>query len=261
MNQGKPLLKAESVSRYYGDFKALQNVDISLYKGDFLSVVGPNGAGKSTLINVLTGMHKPTRGQVFFLENDIVKVPPFSLSTQGLARAFQLTSVFMDLTIRQTLSVAATTYLNIQWNCFSNLLKQPRVSEIVSRVSNAFGLYTLLDVPAQSLSHGQRKLLDVASAYALHPKVMLLDEPTAGVSTADKHAVMETLLEASDKLGIEAIMLVEHDMDLVSRYSTRIVAMQGGIKIADANRDDFFRDEEVLSIVIGKGSSNVTYTR
>ncbi|WP_442975374.1 ATP-binding cassette domain-containing protein, partial [Salmonella enterica] len=103
--------------------------------------------------------------------------------------------------------------------------------EVVDRTARAFALHDVLDTPARSLPHGRRKLLDVASAFALHPKVMLLDEPTAGVSTADKHGVMETLLQAARTLGVEAILLVEHDMDLVARYSSRIVAMMGGRKI------------------------------
>ena len=136
---------------------------------------------------------------------------------------------------------------------FGTVMKKPRVREIVEHTAAAFGLTASLDTPAKSLPHGKRKLLDVASALALHPKVILLDEPTAGVSTADKHGVMETLILAAKSMGVDAIVLVEHDMDLVSCYSTRIVAMQNGRKIADHPTADFFANKEVLAIVVGKG--------
>lgn len=254
MNSSDVLLRAEQISRHYGDFVALQNVDLSVSRGEFVSVVGPNGAGKTTLVNVLTGLHQPTTGHVNFNGSNIAGVGAVDLATRGLARAFQLTSIFPELTVRETIAVSACSYLNQRWNGFGHLFGSRKINDIVVRTADAFGLSPWLDTKGGSLPHGRRKLLDVASAFALHPKVMLLDEPTAGVSTADKHGVMETLLRAAKHMGIEAIMLVEHDMDLVSRYSTRIVAMQAGKKIADLPRDEFFANEEVVSIVVGKGA-------
>jgi branched-chain amino acid transport system ATP-binding protein len=174
------------------------------------------------------------------------------LSTRGLARAFQLVSVFPDMTVRETLTVAACSRLGLRWKLFADASRNLGVQEVVSAIAAAFRLTNSLDNRANSLPHGKRKLLDVASAFALHPKVILLDEPTAGVSTADKHGVMETLLSAARELGIGAILLIEHDMDLVRRYSSRIVAMQGGRKIADLPTEQFFADDAVLSVVIGK---------
>lgn len=249
-----PLLRATGVSRHYGEFVALSKVDLDLFQGEFVSVVGPNGAGKSTLVNVLTGLHRPTAGQVQFMGQDIAGISPVELSTRGLARAFQLVNVFPDLTVHETLMVAACAWLGKRWSMFSDVRRDPKVAEIVNRTSRAFGLERDADTPARSLPHGRRKLLDVASAFALHPKVMLLDEPTAGVSTADKDGVMTTLLDAAKTLGVQAILLVEHDMDLVARYSSRIVAMMGGQKIADQPTDEFFKNEMVLSIVVGKGT-------
>ena len=247
------LLDAVGVSKHYGDFVALEDVSLKVSKGDFVSVVGPNGAGKSTLVNVLTGLFRPTNGSVTFRGLDIAGIGPVELGRRGLARAFQLVSVFPDLTVGETLSVAACSHLNLRWQWFSNVGKNAGVTEIVNRTAKAFGLEAAIDTPARSLPHGRRKLLDVASALALHPKVLLLDEPTAGVSTADKDGVMQTLLAAADLLGVEATLLVEHDMDLVARYSSRIVAMMAGRKIADLPTEAFLRNEEVLGIVVGKG--------
>ncbi len=250
-----PLLQATGVSRLYGEFTALSGVDLALGKGEFVSVVGPNGAGKSTLVNVLTGLHRPSSGSVHFLGEDIAGLGPVALSARGLARAFQLVNVFPDLTVAETLAVAASSHLGRRWRFFADVRRDRAVAEIVQRTARAFGLEHDADTPARSLPHGRRKLLDVASAFALHPKVMLLDEPTAGVSTADKDGVMGTLIDAAKTLGVEAILLVEHDMDLVARYSSRIVAMMGGRKIADQPTDAFFRNEEVLAVVVGKGAA------
>ncbi|HEY9396693.1 MAG TPA: ATP-binding cassette domain-containing protein [Burkholderiales bacterium] len=253
MKADQVLLAADNVSKYYGDFVALEGVSLSVSSGEFVSVVGPNGAGKTTLVNVLTGLHQPNKGAVHFAGQDIAGVSAVDLSTRGLARAFQLVSVFPDLTVRETLAVAACSYLGLRWSMFRDVMQRKRVNEIVTRAADAFGMSSSLDTPANLLPHGKRKLLDVASAFALHPKVMLLDEPTAGVSTADKHGVMETLLSAAKSMGVAAIMLVEHDMDLVARYSSRIIAMQGGRKIADLPTKEFFADEVITSIVVGKG--------
>ena len=241
------------MTKSYGKFVALSNVDLSLWQGELVSVVGPNGAGKSTLVNVLTGLYRPTSGTVHFRGENIEGIGAVALATRGLARAFQLVSVFPELTVRETLAVAACSHLGMRWRWFTDVHRNARVAEIVDRTARAFGLERDADTPARSLPHGRRKLLDVASAFALHPKVMLLDEPTAGVSTADKDGVMATLLEAAKHMGVEAILLVEHDMDLVARYSSRIVAMMNGQKIADQPTDEFFRNEPVLSVVVGKG--------
>lgn len=183
---------------------------------------------------------------------DIAGLSPVDLSTRGLARAFQLVSVFPDLTVRQALTVASCSRLGLRWKMFADASRYREVREAVAAIAAAFRLTDSLESSANSLPHGKRKLLDVASAFALRPKVILLDEPTAGVSTADKHGVMETLLSAASQMGIGAILLIEHDMDLVRRYSSRIIAMQGGRKIADLPTEKFFADEAVLSVVIGK---------
>lgn len=249
----EPLLEARDVSMRYGDFIALRNVSLSVGKGEIVSIVGPNGAGKTTLVNTLTGLFPPTTGEVYFLGGKLADTDIVKLSTQGLARAFQLVNIFPDLTVRETLAVAASSYGGLRWRMLQNFRRSETIGRIVEDTARAFGLHNSLDVLSSALPHGKRKLLDVASALALHPKVLLLDEPTAGVSTADKYGIMDTLLAATEKMNVGAIMLVEHDMDLVSRYSTRIIAMQDGAKIADSPAKEFFQNEEVVSIVVGKG--------
>ncbi|HLS50971.1 MAG TPA: ATP-binding cassette domain-containing protein [Burkholderiaceae bacterium] len=250
--QPKPLLQAQNISMQYGDFIALSEVSLQVGGQEIVSIVGPNGAGKTTLVNTLTGLFTPTTGKVLFLGRDLATTNVVSLSTLGLARSFQLVNIFPDLTVRETLSVASSSQQGLAWQLLRNFRSYAKLNTNVEEVAKAFQLESVLDTQSSSLPHGKRKLLDVASALTLRPKILLLDEPTAGVATADKYHIMDTLLEAARKMGVEAIMLVEHDMDLVARYSTRIVAMQAGKKIADSGVAGFFQNEEALAIVVGQ---------
>lgn len=249
---GEPLLLAQGLTHCYGSFRVLSNVDLALHHGEFVSVVGPNGAGKTTLVHALTGYLRPTQGAVSFLGRSIHQDDAVTLSTRGLARSFQLVNVFPELTVRAALAVGAASHLKIAGRWMSRISHDRDVRQIVHQIAEAFGLQAVLELPCHLLPHGKRKLLDVACAFTLHPRVLLLDEPTAGVSTADKHGVMETLLSAAQRMGIGAMLLIEHDMDLVRRYSSRIVAMQAGAKIADLPTEAFFAADDVLAVVLGK---------
>lgn len=252
MTAPQQLLLARGVTHCYGGFRALSNVDLSLAQGELVSVVGPNGAGKTTLVHTLTGYLRPTHGSVEFLGRSIAGEDAVVLTVRGLARSFQLVNVFPELTVQAALSVGAVSHLKIGNRLVSAIDRNQKVQEIVIQIAEAFGLVEVLEKTCNLLPHGKRKLLDVACAFTLHPRVILLDEPTAGVSSADKHSVMETLLAAAQRMGIGAILLIEHDMDLVRRYSSRIVAMRGGEKIADMPPDEFFSSDEVLGVVLGK---------
>ena len=227
MTAPQQLLLARGVTHCYGGFRALSNVDLSLAQGELVSVVGPNGAGKTTLVHTLTGYLRPTHGSVEFLGRSIAGEDAVVLTARGLARSFQLVNVFPELTVQAALSVGAVSHLKIGNRLVSAIDRNQKVQEIVIQIAEAFGLVEVLEKTCNLLPHGKRKLLDVACAFTLHPRVILLDEPTAGVSSADKHSVMETLLAAAQRMGIGAILLIEHDMDLVRRYSSRIVAMRG----------------------------------
>lgn len=245
------LLAAHTVSKSYGDFHALRNVSVSVADGEFISIVGPNGAGKSTLVNVLTGLLKPTSGHVHFRGRDIAGIGPVELSRRGMARGFQLVSIFPALTVRETLCVASASRLRRGFNPFRSLCRDNEIRSAVEEVSDIFGLRHRLDQQAGALSQGEKKLLDVASAFALKPELILIDEPTSGVSTGDKHTIMELLVKAARKAGVRGIIQVEHDMDLVARYSDRIVALQAGTVLADEKPETFFKDPALIAAVVG----------
>ena len=247
-----PLLETRNVSKFYGPIRALENVSMAVREGELVSVVGPNGAGKTTLVNLLAGLLSPSSGEVEFMGKNIAGVGPVALADQGLARTFQLIQIFPRLTVADTIAVAVISRQKKRWRLFSLFSNDQEIYERVREVAKIFGLSQRLDKTAASLSQGEKKLLDVASAFALDPQLILFDEPTSGVSTADKHSIMKTLVAAAKLAGVKGIVLVEHDMDLVSAYSTRIIALAGGRVLADLPPQQFFADPHLIETVIGK---------
>jgi branched-chain amino acid transport system ATP-binding protein len=246
------LLETRNVSKSYGPLRALDDVSFKIEAGELVSVVGPNGAGKTTLVNLLTGLLKPSSGEVLFMGQSIAGLGPVTLADRGLARAFQLIAIFPRLTVAETIATAVVSRQKKRWRMLSRLSADCDVEVRVGEVADIFGLRHRLDTVAAALSQGEKKLLDVASAFALDPQVILLDEPTSGVSTADKHAIMKTLIAAGKAAGVKGIVLVEHDMDLVAAYSHRIVALAEGRVLADLPPDRFFADPTLIATVIGK---------
>jgi branched-chain amino acid transport system ATP-binding protein len=248
------LLEAVDVRKLYGTVCALDGVSLAIDAGQFVSIIGPNGAGKTTLVNVLTGLSAPTSGRVRFQGADVAGVGPVRLARLGLARSFQLVNVFPGLSVAETLAVPVLARRRRGGRLFASLAADRETAGEVAEIAGLFGLGGALGRPARTLPQGDKKLLDVASAFALRPRVILMDEPTSGVSTADKHAVMRTLVQAAARMGIQAIIQVEHDMDIVFGYSDRIVALHQGRVLADATPDAVRADARLIDTVVGRGS-------
>ena len=175
------LLETRNVSKSYGVFRALENVSMAVRENELVSVVGPNGAGKTTLVNLLTGLLSPSSGEVQFMGTNIAGVGPVALADQGLARTFQLIQIFPKLTVADTIAAAVISRQKKRWRLFSRLSGDRQIDARVHEVAEVFGLSQRLNTIAASLSQGEKKLLDVASAFALDPQVILFDEPTSGV--------------------------------------------------------------------------------
>jgi branched-chain amino acid transport system ATP-binding protein len=249
------ILSARSVSKAYGSFQALKNVSLDIRDKEFLSIVGPNGAGKSTLVNVLTGLVTPTRGSVHFMGQDIAGIGPVKLAAKGMARSFQLINIFPEATVWETIGVAVASRLGRASNPLRSLLGDRRINDDIQRLARTCGLQSKLFEKGAALSQGEKKLLDIASALALGPKAILLDEPTSGVSSGEKYEIMDLLVKAARTEGVGTIIQVEHDMTLVARYSQRVVALQEGRVIGDMAPDAFFKDPLMLDAVIGPAYS------
>lgn len=251
-----PILEAKNVSKSYGSYEALKNVSLKFFEGETISIVGPNGAGKTTFVNVLTGLLKPTDGSVDFCGKSIAGVGPVRLSQYGMARAFQLVQIFPQMTVQETIISAIISQKNQQYNFWSNANHKKDLVDKAFEVAKIFNLSQKMGWQASYLSQGEKKLLDIASAFALDPKVILLDEPTSGISTADKRGIMDTLMAAAKLADIKTILLVEHDMELVAEYSTRIVALAEGKLLADLPPKEFFANAELEAQIIGKRVSH-----
>lgn len=255
------ILEAINIKKYYGDFCALAGVDIRIHEGEFMSVIGPNGAGKTTLINCLTGFLKPDTGQVKFKGQDIAGIGPEKLCKMGIARSFQLVNIFPDLSLIDTLKVAIISRQGKGRKFFASLSKDRAVHEQALEIAELFGLSDRLNETSKNCPQGIKKLLDVASAFALHPEIILLDEPTSGVSTSDKNKIMQVLLNASEKIGIKTILQVEHDMDIVFSYSDRIIAVQQGKILADGLPGEIEQNEDVICNIVGQKECFQTFSR
>jgi branched-chain amino acid transport system ATP-binding protein len=247
-----PVLATFGLTRSFGGLVAVRDVSISLRQGELHAIIGPNGAGKTTLVNMLSGLSAPTNGRVRFKGADVKGLGPVRLARLGLARSFQLVNVFPGLTVADTLAVAAISRLRRGGRLWASLAGDGQIAARVREVAALFGLGDRLGRPARTLAQGDKKLLDVASAFALQPEVIVLDEPTSGVSTGDKHGIMKVLVSAAARVGIRAIIQVEHDMDIVFGYSDRIVALHEGRVLADGAPAVVRADERVVATVLGK---------
>jgi branched-chain amino acid transport system ATP-binding protein len=246
------LVETRCLCKDYGAFRALDRISLAFGDGELVSIVGPNGAGKTTLVNLLTGLLLPSSGTVHFKGRDIAGLTPVALAELGMARAFQLVQIFPRLTVAETIAAAVISRQGKQWRLLSSAASDGDLAARVHEVAEVFGLQDRLQTLSRLLSQGEKKLLDVASAFALKPEVILLDEPTSGVATAEKHAVMTTLISAAKAAGVKSIILVEHDMDLVAAYSQRIVALCEGKVLADLPPAAFFADPVMVETVVGR---------
>jgi branched-chain amino acid transport system ATP-binding protein len=246
------ILEARDIHKFYGEFCALDGVSLTVTEGEFVSIIGPNGAGKSTLINVLTGTTRPSAGTVGFKGREVAGIGPAALARLGMARSFQLIQIFPELTVLETLQAAVASRLGHGTRLWRSLAGDRAVQEDAMEVAALFRLADKRHALARELPQGDKKLLDVASAFALRPEIILLDEPTSGVSTADKHVIMEILVAAARRIGCRAIIQVEHDMDIVFGYSHRIIALHQGRVLADATPAAIKENTLVVDTMIGR---------
>ena len=245
------MLRSEGIQKYYGDFCALDGVSIHVDADEFVSIIGPNGAGKTTLVDVLTGRFRPEAGAVYFKDRDVTGMKPEQLCKLGIARSFQLVNIFPELTVHEFLSVAIVSRIGGGGSLLSSLKRNRKVNDEALEIARLFGLEDKQEMHAKNLPQGDKKLLDVASVFALHPEVIILDEPTSGVSTSDKYKIIETLISAAKEIGIKSILQIEHDMDIVFSYSDRIVALHQGHMLADGTPQEIQDNEQVVSMILG----------
>ena len=253
------LLQTIDLKRYFGETRAVDKVNLSIDEGEFVSLVGPNGAGKTSLINVISALLKPESGKIIFQGKDITHASVTERVQAGIARSFQLVNLFDALSAFDNVALAIFSREGKTAHLAALAHLDSDVTEEADSILGQFGLADKRTVMARDLAQGERKLLDVALAYALRPKLLFLDEPTSGVSTRDKGQIMDTVASVVRSEGITAV-IVEHDMDVVFKYSDRIVVMAQGAILAQGTPDEIRNNDEVAMVLLGSSGPDA-FTR
>ncbi len=242
------LLQAEDLHISFGGVEAAAGVHLDVLKGERLAIIGPNGAGKTTFLNICTGYLTPTSGHVRFMDRDITAMPPRAITRMGIARAFQTPQLFQDQSVIDNLLLAAAARER-SWNPLRPLARLPQREEMMELLA-VFDLDGLSAKLTHELPEGTRKLVDIAVALALRPQLLLMDEPTSGVSSQEKFQIMDVLVNA---LGTQQVtsVFVEHDMEVVSRYADRVAVWSSGRIQSIGPPEEAFADPAVMRDVLG----------
>lgn len=246
------VLETIDVTRTFGAVRAVDGLTAQLEEGQVVGIVGPNGSGKTTFVNIVTGYIKPTEGTVRFRGRDITGLKSREVTNLGVARSFQVPQLYTRLTVLENMLVALSIRSRQHWDFWRPLGLAPRVEEAL-HLLDQFGFKEGAGRPVSALPEGGRKVLDVALSFALGPTVLLLDEPTSGVSVDEKFGVMDTLLRVVRASGVTAVF-IEHDMDVVARYADRVLVFAEGKILADDRPDAVFANPAVRGHVLGEGS-------
>lgn len=242
-----PVLEARDLSIHFGGLRAVDQVSFTVERNRITTVIGPNGAGKSTLFNLISGAIRPRNGQVFVEGVDCTGQPPYRMQAAGLARSFQITNLFGELTVAENLRLAAQILepVSMAWRPVrASSVAQARVDELLER----FGLAGKAQYSAAELSHGEQRRLEVAVALACKPKVLLLDEPTQGMSLGDTRDTAELIkMLAADV----TVLLIEHDIGLVMSLSDHVIVMHQGQKLAEGTPAEVRANKAVQTAYFG----------
>ena len=252
------LLELRGVSLAFGGLKVVSELDLHVERGEVVSVIGPNGAGKTTLFNLITGIYQPDAGSITLGEKSLVGLQPHQITRLGIARTFQTLRLFLNLSVRE--NVMAAAYGHTKAGFFRAMLRTPgmrreeREIEKLAEEKLAFFGKRLMgyrwDQPAYSLSYANRRRLEIARATATKPRLVLLDEPAAGMNPVETHEITELIARLREEGGY-TILVIEHDMHVVEGISDRVVALDHGVKIAEGSFEAVATNEKVVEAYLG----------
>jgi ABC-type branched-subunit amino acid transport system ATPase component len=254
----KTLLELDGVSKAFGGLQVIDDLDVAVNEREIVSVIGPNGAGKTTLFNLITGLYRPDAGRILLDGTDLVGLPAHKITKLGIARTFQTLRLFLNMTVKE--NVMASQYGRTKVGVLRSILRTPGARreerEIQRRAEEKLAFFgqRLMgyrwDQPAYSLSYANRRRLEIARAMATEPRVLLLDEPAAGMNPVETHEITELIGKLRDDGGY-TIVVIEHDMHVVEGISDRVVALDHGIKIAEGTFEAVATDERVIEAYLG----------
>ncbi|HEY8347109.1 MAG TPA: ABC transporter ATP-binding protein [Symbiobacteriaceae bacterium] len=254
-----PLLECQSVSRHFGGLKAVSNFSLSLERGELVGLIGPNGAGKTTVFNIITGVFPPTEGKVLLEGRDLTGLKPYKITRMGIARTFQNIRIFKQMTVLD--NVRAVMEARAGYNLVDALVRTPRfrrreaeMTREAEELLERLDLAHRRDALAGSLPYGEQRRLEIARALATRPKVLLLDEPAAGMNPSEVDNLVDLIRGIREDFGL-TILLIEHQMSLVNRLCERLVVLDFGEIIATGTPKEIQRNPRVLEAYLGKGAT------
>ena len=245
------ILKIENLNKSFGRVQAASNVNLSFEKGMLISIIGPNGAGKSTLINMLSGSLLPDSGRVLFDGKDITQLPVHRRVKLGLCRSFQLVNIFPEMTVFDNIQLPALAISNRTRRIFRSIGKEVAVHAEVDQLLERIGLQHEAKTVANALSHGDQRVLEVGVALAAKPKLLFLDEPTAGMNPVERVRILDNIKHLSES-GQTTFVLVEHDMDIVFSLSERVIVLHHGEVIGDGTTEEVKNNPRVREVYLGE---------
>jgi branched-chain amino acid transport system ATP-binding protein len=244
------LIETKDITITFGGHTAVDGVTISVPKNHFKSIIGPNGAGKTTFFNLLSGQLSPSKGTILFKGKDITQFSPTKRTREGIGRSFQITNVFPSLTVLENVRLAVQSQAGLRYKMFSHYKKYKDFEEKALKWLNLVLLDDKKDSLAKNLAHGEKRKLEIAMLLALETEVLLLDEPTAGMSLEEVPAILEVIKKIKDQ-GNRTIILIEHKMDMILDLSDSVMVLFNGRLLADGTPEEIMQNETVQSAYLG----------
>ncbi len=250
MPETTPILQTIDLSKSFDMVRAADSINVQIEQGELVGIVGANGSGKTTFLNLITGYLTPDRGRILIMGRESTGLPPRQVTKLGLARSFQVPQLYTALSVLENMLLSLAAQAGKSTGFWRSLYRKQWIEEGLE-ILERFGMQSYAYRPVAELPEGGRKLLDIALSFALQPQLLLMDEPTSGVSIEDKFQVMDTLAEVLQQSEMTAIF-VEHDMEVIQRYSRRVLVFNDGEVIADDKPDSVLANPEVRKVLLGQ---------